>query len=357
MKQLSSPFTLWLKDYIRTFDFTTNLKPNTNFWKTDLKGAWRSSLHIIPMAMIYGMIVFGIPSEGKLITEGAIAGLLSACLGNLIISFLGCTPQLLSGPTAGTTLVLMSVFIEASKHNYNDYQCMYIVFLTVIVAGIFQLIIGLLRLGKYFQLLPHAVRIGLVNGIGLSLIVFAFQFNYFQHSPLPLIVISLAFVFVSRFVKLNFRYILLLLLFSFLIWFLWFILPADTSMEQYFLGSDWLGINLGLIGGDFSLSYHNPFSHLVGLIESKPFDHYPFLIVINGGVALAFFGSMETIYTSCMLDSATNKLHNSDREMLAHGIGNVFLGFVGGFFASGAPSRSVLNVLHGSQTQIGRAHV
>ena len=96
--------------------------------------------------------------------NGAVAGLYGAIAIGIVASIFGGTPAQISGPTGPMTVVVAG-FVAAHTGDPSW------VFVTVALAGLFQVIIGVLKLGKYINYIPYPVISGFMSGIGIIIIL------------------------------------------------------------------------------------------------------------------------------------------------------------------------------------------
>ena len=95
--------------------------------------------------------------------NGAVAGLYGAIAIGIVASIFGGTPAQISGPTGPMTVVVAGF---AAAHTGDPSW----VFVTVALAGLFQVIIGVLKLGKYINYIPYPVISGFMSGIGIIIL-------------------------------------------------------------------------------------------------------------------------------------------------------------------------------------------
>ncbi len=72
-------------------------------------------------------------------------------------------------------------------------------------------------------------------------------------------------------------------------------------------------------------------------------------------MTLALLGSIDSLLTSLVADSITRTRHNSNRELIGQGIGNMASALIGGLPGAGATMRTVVNVRAGGRTPISAA--
>ena len=132
---------------------------STNNIKGDLFGGVTAAVIALPMALAFGV------ASGA----GAAAGLWGAVLVGLFAALFGGTPSLISEPTGPMTVVMTAVIASFSASNPENGLA--IAFTVVMLAGVFQIAFGFLRLGRYITQMPYTVISGFMSGIGLILII------------------------------------------------------------------------------------------------------------------------------------------------------------------------------------------
>lgn len=137
----------------------------------DLFGGVTTAIISLPLALTFGV------ASGA----GAAAGLYGAVIVGLFTSLFGGTSTLISEPT-GPMTVIMTAVVTAMVATHPD-NGLAMAFTVVMIAGVFQIILGLLRLGKYISLMPYSVISGFMSGIGIILIIL--QFAPFLGHPSP----------------------------------------------------------------------------------------------------------------------------------------------------------------------------
>ncbi|MEL6455596.1 MAG: SulP family inorganic anion transporter, partial [Cyanobacteria bacterium J06623_5] len=137
----------------------------------DIFGGVTAAVIALPMALAFGV------ASGA----GAISGLWGAVLVGFFAALFGGTPTLISEPTGPMTVVMTAVIANLTAANPEDGLAM--AFTVVMMAGIFQIIFGALRLGKYVTLMPYTVISGFMSGIGIILVILQLAPFLGQESP------------------------------------------------------------------------------------------------------------------------------------------------------------------------------
>ncbi|MGK7915888.1 MAG: SulP family inorganic anion transporter, partial [Prochloraceae cyanobacterium] len=125
----------------------------------DIFGGITAAVIALPMALTFGV------ASGA----GASAGLWSAILVGFLAALFGGTPTLISEPTGPMTVVMTAIIANLTAANPE--QGLAMAFTVVMLAGVFQIIFGVLKLGKYVTLMPYTVISGFMSGIGVILII------------------------------------------------------------------------------------------------------------------------------------------------------------------------------------------
>ncbi|MGA0828717.1 MAG: SulP family inorganic anion transporter, partial [Flavobacteriaceae bacterium] len=143
-----------MKRYLKLFDFGYSFS-----YKTEILSGLTVALALVPEAVAFALIAGLSP----------LTGLYAAVVMALVTSVFGGRPGMISGATGAVAVVLVTLVI--------DYGVEY-VFATVVLAGLIQMLAGLLKLGKFIRLVPHPVIFGFVNG--LAIIIFLSQLEQFK---------------------------------------------------------------------------------------------------------------------------------------------------------------------------------
>ena len=128
----------------------------------DIYGGLTAAVVALPLALAMG------------VTSGAgpIAGIYGAIFVGVFAARFGGTPAPVSGPTGPMTVVMAAIFIQyTGMFPDNPTQGAALAFTVVIMGGLFQILFGILRVGKYIELVPHPVVSGFMSGIGVIIIL------------------------------------------------------------------------------------------------------------------------------------------------------------------------------------------
>src|SRR6056297_3883627 len=143
-----------MKKYLNLFDFQQTVD-----YKTEVLSGLTVAIALVPEAVAFAMIAGLSP----------LTGLYAAFVMGLVTAILGGRPGMISGATGAVAVVIVALSISHGP----EY-----VFATVVLAGVIQILAGVLKLGKLIRLVPHSVIFGFVNG--LAIIIFTSQLNNFK---------------------------------------------------------------------------------------------------------------------------------------------------------------------------------
>ena len=304
--------------------------------KGDLFGGVTAAVVALPLALAFGV------SSGA----GPIAGLYGAIFVGFFAALFGGTPSQISGPTGPMTVVIATVFSSLAADGSETGFAM--AFTAVMFGGIFQIIFGIMRLGKYITLMPYTVISGFMSGIGLIIILLEigpFLGHYASANVIESIGKIPYFISHTHPAAAGLGILTLVIVFG-----------APAKLNRL-IPSPLLALIIGTLVAVFFLPNAN--LHLIGEIPSGlPTLHLPrfnavqFRSIIGYGLMLAILGAIDSLLTSLVADNITRTQHDSDRELIGQGIGNLVSGLFGGLPGAGATMRTVINVKTGGKTPI-----
>ena len=127
--------------------------------KGDIFGALTSTIVALPFALAFGV------TSGA----GASAGIYCAIITGLFASIFGGTNQQISGPNTGLTIAMVAILTSFIAQSPDHGIAM--AFTVVSMAGVFQMLFGFFKLGKYFTLISYPVISGFTSGVGILIIL------------------------------------------------------------------------------------------------------------------------------------------------------------------------------------------
>lgn len=300
-------------------------------FRDDVFGGLTAAVVALPLALAFGV------ASGA----GPIAGLYGAIATGFFAALFGGTPVQISGPT-GPMTVVMGAVIATHANNLPE------AFTIVMLGGLLQAGFGVFGLGRYVTYTPVSVVSGFMSGIGVIIMII---------QTLPFLGLPAASGGVigtlSELSTLNLSSIdsgaFLLAAFALALIVFW---PAGLAR---FMPSPLGVLAIGTIASVTLL----PGIPVIGAVPSG----LPSLIppsmsldnlaqVLQPAFILALLGSIDSLLTSLVADSMTKSQHDSDKELVGQGLGNLAAGLLGGIPGAGATMRTVINVRAGGRTAI-----
>lgn len=306
--------------------------------KGDLTGGLTAGIVALPLALALGV------QSGL----GAIAGLYGAMMVGFFAALLGGTATQVSGPTGPMTVVSATVIATAIELTGSLERGMGIIIGAFMLAGGFQILFGLLQFGKYIKYIPYPVLSGFMSGIGIIIVILqVFPLIGISSPPSTIEVLNTIGVSGSQinWQALGLGIITIAIIYVFPI----ISKTVPSTLVALFISSlaaYLLNMNVPLIGDIPAGLPSLLISEIVNLETS-----YIWLI-LQFGATLATLGMIDSLLTSVISDNVTKTKHDSNRELIGQGIGNMFASFIGGLPGAGATMRTLVNIKSGGKTRL-----
>ena len=334
---------------------------STKNLKGDIFGGVTAGIVALPLALAFGIQAFGGVGDPSAASMGALAGLVGATMLGFFAALFGGTHSQISGPTGPMTVVTATLISGAWASTGGNISSVLIsMALAGLFCGLFQILFGIIKLGKYIRYIPYPVLSGFMSGIGVIIIlqqIYPLLGLKGSGSMIDLLVGLPAAV--SGGISVT---ALLLGLATIAIIFLFPLITKKVPATLVAL----------IVVTVVSLFCDMPDNLTIGLIPSGlPLPFFAGSAVDLGsvdwgmalkasvipGLTLAGLGSIDTLLTSVVADNITKTKHNSNKELIGQGIGNAVAGLFCGLPGAGATMRTVVNVKSGGRTQIsGMVH-
>lgn len=333
----------------------------TNNIKGDLFGGITAGIVALPLALAFGIQAFGGIDHPAASSMGALAGLIGATMLGFFASLFGGTHSQISGPTGPMTVITASLVSGVWASSQGSFSAVLLsMSLAGIFCGLFQVLFGIIKIGKYVRYIPYPVLSGFMSGIGVIIILQ-------QIYPLiglksPVLVVDMLMQFPERVADGISVNALLLGLGTIAIIYAFPLVTKKIPSTLVALiimtvVSLFIDMDKDLLIGTIPSGLPMPFFAKEG-IELAGLDWMAILkAAIIPGLTLAGLGSIDTLLTSVVADNITKTKHNSNKELIGQGIGNAVAGFFCGISGAGATMRTVVNVKSGGKTQLsGMTH-
>ncbi len=333
-----------------------------NFYLSNLK-------HDIPSGIVVFLVALPL-CLGIALASGAplFAGLIAGIVGGLVVSWVSGSQLSVSGPAAGLTVIIFAAIEELGS--FSGFL------VSVVLAGVLQLIMGYLRAGMIGAFFPSSVIKGMLSAIGLILIIkqiphaigyqttfdgdesymmktaeSSFQelltsFSFFSIGPTIVTLISLVIILFweTAWIKQTILAKLIPAQLIVVVWGIAFNLLAADFFPQFSIAAEYM-VSIPItesVGQFFQLFTFPDFSYLMN----------PKVYTI--AFTLAIIASLETLLSLEAVDKLDplKRIAPTDRELKAQGIGNMISGLIGGLPITAVIVRSSANINAGGVTRV-----
>jgi len=294
--------------------------------KNDILSGLVVAVALVPEAIAFSFIVDVSP----------IVGLYTAFILGLITALFGGKPGMISGATGSVAVVLVGLTIEASNLLKSQglsgddlaYGILGYITLSAILAGIIQVLFGVLKLGKFIRLVPQSAMYGFVNG--LAIVIAMAQFKFFENQGIEmyiLVTITMAMMYIiPKYTKAIPSGLIAIVTLTLVVYF--FNIHTITVGDM---------ANLSEFKGKFP-----EFS-----IPQTLFSFEAIKMVFPYAVIVALVGLIESLLTLSVLDELSGTRGSANKECIALGSGNITCGFFGAMPGCAMIGQSVINFTSG----------
>ncbi|AOG09526.1 antisigma-factor antagonist, STAS [Agrobacterium sp. RAC06] len=269
------------------------------------------ALALIPEAIAFSIIA-GVDPKIGLYASFSIA---------VLIAFVGGRPGMISAATAATAVLMVTLV--------RDHGLQYLLAATVL-AGLIQIVAGILKLGYVMRFVSKSVMTGFVNA--LAILIFMAQLPELIDVPMLTYIMVAAglgiiylFPYVTKAVPSPLVCIVVL-----------------TALSL------WFGFDIRTVGDMGELPSTLP----IFLIPQIPFNLETLMIILPYSIAVAAVGLLESLMTAQIVDDLTDTPSDKNRECIGQGIANTATGFIGGMAGCAMIGQSIINVKSGGRGRL-----
>ena len=292
--------------------------------KNDILSGLTVALALVPEAVAFAFIAGVAP----------LVGLYAAFMVGIITAFLGGRPGMISGATGALAVVMVSL---VAQHGVEY------LFAAVVLMGVIQILVGVLRLGKFIRMVPHPVMLGFVNG--LAIVIFLAQLNSFKIQDsagqmqwmqgsslwimLGLVVMTMAIIhYLPRLTR---------------------AVPSSLAAIVIVTGVVIVaGMGSRTVGDMASIAGGLPTFHL----PMVAFNLEKLAIILPYSVIMAAIGLIESLLTLSLIDEITETRGRGNRECVGQGVANTVTGLFGGMGGCAMIGQSMINVKSGGRGRL-----
>ena len=324
----------------------------------DLWGGFAAMLVALPSAIAFGITIFA-PLGADFGAKGALAGMLGVTALGLIAATFGGTQRLISAPCAPAAAVLSALTIQMSQAGVGSGAIVMSLFLVALVASGSQILFGVLKIGQLIKYMPFPVVSGYLSGVGLIIIFSQIPkwlalpkgmnwFDGFQHPELwqtPSLLIGMATAAVMVLApKISTKVpavIQGLVAGVLMYWCLAFSAYPELQVlanNHFVIGP--LSADLGGLGQSITTPWVS--------LGQMALPHWEQVLV--PAMTLAVLLSIDTLKTCVVLDALSGTRHNSNKELIGQGLGNLVSTLIGGSPGAGTMGATLVNKASGGET-------
>jgi len=300
------------------FDFSQKVN-----YKTEVLAGLTVAMTMIPESLSFAILA-GFPP---------LMGLYASFIAGLVTAIFGGRPGMISGG-AGATVIVLIALMNSDGLEY--------VLAAVALAGVFQILVGVFKLGKFIRLVPHPVMFGFVNG--LAIIIFMSQLDQFKTvlngdivwlSGSPLLIMA-------GLVALTIAIVVLLPKITKAV-------PSSlVAIIVVFILVYFLGIDTKTVKDIASVSGGFPPFH----IPNIPINWETLKLIAPYSMIMAAVGLTEGLLTLNLVDEITETKGNGNRECIAQGSSNILNGFFFGMGGCPMIAQTLVNLSAGSRARL-----
>jgi SulP family sulfate permease len=324
----------------------------------DFWGGLAAMLVALPSAIAFGVTIYS-PLGASYAAQGALAGILGVTALGLIAPALGGTNRLITAPCAPAAAVLSAFVIEFMQGDGNIQSALLLMSMLGLLAGLLQIFFGVVRLGQLIKYMPYPVVSGYLSGVGLYIIAgqmpkflgmpkgshfweSIFEPELWKWQGMVVGLVTIAVMLAAPKITKAVPAAILALLGGVIAYFgLGLADPALLTLQ----GNPFVVGSLGG-GGSFTDAMGARWHAMSGL----NFDQIKYIAV--PALTLAVLLSIDTLKTCVVLDALTRTRHNSNRELIGQGLGNVTSGLIGGIPGAGQMGATLVNMSSGGMTRL-----
>jgi len=270
-------------------------------------------------------------------------GLYTTIIAGFFISLFGGAKFQVSGPTGAFIPVLLAIVIQYGYEN---------LLIAGFLSGILLIIMGVLRLGVLIKFIPRPVTIGFTAGI--AVVIFTGQvanflgLNVENHEKFYLNVVEIAknITSINPYSLITAALGLVTILFT----------PKITKkIPSPIAGLVISTIVAYLFFGDLQTTIGSAYGGIPSVLPSFMFldiSYEKITFLLRPALVIAMLAAIESLLSAVVADGMTGSKHNSNKELIGQGIGNMIIPFFGGIPATGAIARTATNIKSGAVSKV-----
>lgn len=320
----------------------------TNTVKADFSAGLASAMVSLPVAIGGGIITVA-PLGVDYVSFGVKAGLVCAVVAAIVTAIFGSSKYSIGGPSASTSVVLAAALSQFAGAAPTASQIALLMVLVIGLAGILLVVAGAMRWGSLIKFIPRPVTAGFVNGV--ALLLFFSQINaalgvregyqlleYFRQIQPGALVTSLITVLVCIYAPR--RNLPIPVVFAGL--------SAGIAVHNLIQWA--FPASIGAVVGGLPDLVGSP-AWLAGDLSISMLAELPWSEIAAAAILLSLMGAIQSLMTAVSVDALGHSRHDSNRELIGYGLGNVVSALSGGVASSANLGRAMANFRSGAATR------
>ncbi|PHM17305.1 MAG: cyclic nucleotide-binding protein [Sulfuricurvum sp. PD_MW2] len=325
----------------------------------DFWGGTAAMLVALPAAIAFGVTIYA-NIGGHYGAYGAIAGILGVAAMGVVASLMGGTDRLISAPSAPAAAVLSAFAMHYIAQDIGADLVFSMLMIVALLAGVFQVLFGVIGLGRLIKYMPFPVVSGYLSGVGLYIIAaqspiflglpqgthfwdaFELVSGWKWESIVVGAITIITMIYANKIMRSIPAVITALIVGMIAYGALGLVDPLLFHANNPFV--------IGELGGTGGINFIDSFIGRFKTIIYLNIDDITLLLF--PALTLAALLSIDTLKTCVILDSMTHSFHNSNRELIAQGSGNVVSALIGGMPGSGTMGATMVNISSGAKTRL-----
>jgi len=325
----------------------------------DFWGGLAAMLVALPSAIAFGVTIYS-PLGASYAAQGAIAGILGTIALGIVAATFGGTKRLITSPSAPAVAVLVAFVIEMAGKGIAAPAILLTMSLVAVICGILQIGMGLVGMGRLIKYMPYPVVSGFQSGVGLIIVISQVPKFFgvpagttFWHSvllpslwkwqSLTVGAVTMAAMLIAPKITKTVPAAILSLLAGVGVYF------AIASADRPLLSLVGNKLVIGPLTTSNARFLDTMFSHWRAF---SGFGLSQIDLLIYPALTLAVLLSIDTLKTSLVLDTVTRTRHDSNRELIGQGLGNIASTAIGGLPGSGQSGATMINLASGAKTRL-----
>ena len=311
---------------------------NKQKFTADLMAGIIVGIVALPLAIAFG-IASGVSPE---------KGILTAIIAGFAISAFGGSRVQIGGPTGAFIIIIYGIIQQYGLTGLA---------IATVLAGIFLILLGVLKLGTIIRYIPYPIIVGFTSGIAVT--IFSTQIKDLLglhiEGTVPADFIEKWICYFQNFSSVD--------LATAIVGILSIVIIACTPMVSKKVPGSLVAIIVMTIAGIIMTEYFNIHVDTIGdrfeINPSVPEADIPSLNwdsikgLLSPAITIAILGAIESLLSATVADGIIGHKHDSNQELIGQGVANVLSPIFGGIPATGAIARTMTNINNGGKTPIG----